>query len=153
MQMPSMKRSQAILRMPLDLVEVLVIMHDGERSDALLFIPPTETVAHLFAEGKQFVPVCLKGREHLVARTAIACFGVPSDRAPVLTEDLPSVEQQVTIKLRSGTTLDGKLMWTSFQHERRMSDLLDNESPLVVLYGTDMVYLVAKAQIAMVSER
>ena len=137
----------------MDLVEVLVIMHDGERSDALLFIPPTEDVAHLLVEGKQFVPVCIKGREHLVARTAIACFGVPADRAPVLTEDLPSVEQQVTVTLRSGVALEGTLKWIPPQNERRISDHLDNESPLLVLYGADQVYLVAKCQIAMVSER
>lgn len=153
MQMPSMKRSQAILRMPMDLVEVLMIQHDGERVDALLFIPPTENVALLLTEGKQFVTVCIKGKEHLVARTAIACFGVPPDRAPVLSDDLPSVEQQVTVKLRSGATLDGRLMWIPPQGERRISDHLESESPLVVLYGADMVYLIAKSQIAMVSER
>lgn len=148
-----MKRSQAILRMPMDLVEVLMIQHDGERVDALLFIPPTEDVAKFLSEGKQFVPVCIKGKEHLVARSTIACFGVPPDLAPRVTEDLPSVELMVTIKLRCGTAFEGKLMWIPFDNERRIADHLDGESPLVVLYGADMVYLIAKSQIAMVSER
>ena len=137
----------------MDLVEVVVIMHDGERSDALLFIAPTEDVASFLTAGKPFVPICIKGLEHLVARTAVACFGVPADRAPVLTEDLPSVEQQVTVKLRSGVALEGTLKWIPEQSERRMSELLDNESPLIILYGADQVYLIAKVQIAMVSER
>jgi hypothetical protein len=71
----------------------------------------------------------------------------------VLTEDLPSVEQEVTIKLRSGVALEGKLKWIPEQNERRMSELLDNASVLVVLYAADRVYLIAKGQIAMVSER
>ena len=153
MHTPSMKRSQAILRMPMDMVEVLMIDHTGARFDALLFIPPTEDVALLLTQGKQFVPVCIKGREHLVARSAIACFGVPADRAPSLSEDLPSVEQQVTITMRSGTTLEGKLAWIPLDNERRLADHLESDSPMVVLYGADMVYLVGKAQIAKVSER
>ena len=33
-----MKRSQAILRMPVDMVDAVMILHDGDRSDVLLFV-------------------------------------------------------------------------------------------------------------------
>ena len=147
-----MTRSQAILRMPVDLVDATMILHDGESYDALLFIPPSEDVALLLIEGKQFVPVCLRGKEHMVARAQIACLGLAPDRAPKLSEDLPTVNQKVQIKLVSGVKLDGVLHWTAPPGQQRSSDYLDSESPVIHLYQPERVYVIAKAHVAMVTE-
>jgi len=151
MSMESMNRSQAILRMPVDMIDAVMILHDGVRVETLLFIPPSEDVELLLTRSKLFVPVCIRGQEQLIARTAIATFGVQPEHAPQLTEDLPITERLVTIKLRSGVLLEGKLRWIAEPGIQRTTDYLDSDSPVIALHASDAVYIIAKAHIEMVS--
>ncbi len=147
-----MKRSQAILRMPFDMVDVVVILHDGERFDGVLFIPPTEDIARLVSTGAPFVPVVRGGTEHFIARTAIACLGLPAERAPQLDAELAIERQQTTITLRSGTVLGGELRWISPTGYKRMIDGLNGDGDYLVLHAPRETYLVMKTHVAAVVE-
>jgi hypothetical protein len=153
MESASMRRSQAILRMPVDMVDAVMILEDGDRSDVLLYIPPSEDVARfLCGDGKPFVPVMREACTCLVARSAIAAIGVSKRRAPQPIEDLPTETQKVSIKLRGGATLEGTLTWVAPFGHQRTADHLNAESPLLVLEAGDLVYFVPKTGIVMVVE-
>jgi hypothetical protein len=152
MPSPNMKRSQAILRMPLDMVDVAVILHDGERFDGLLFVPPTEDIARLVSEGAPFVAVVRGGLEHFVSRTAIAGLGLPADRAPQLDEELGIQRQRSTIKLCCGTVITGELRWVGSDHKPRLAEALNTEARYLVVHATEATYLVMKPHIASVVE-
>lgn len=144
-------RSQAILRMPVDRVEAVMILHDGERSDVLVFVPPSEEISQRLTHGHQFLPVMQGAQMRLVARSSIACFGVSAGRAPRL-EDVPTVQQAVQVKLRSGLVLDGKMRWIAQPDYQRTVDHLNNEGPYLVLHCAEAVYVVVKAHVATVTE-
>lgn len=138
--------------MPVDLIEAVLILHDGDRSDVLIFLPPTEDIVHLLSEGAAFVAVMRDAAENLVARDAIACIGVPSARGPKLEEDIPAQRQAVTVKLRSGVSLDGELRWIAPPGQQRTSDYLNSSAPHLVLYA-DLTYVIAKPHVTMVIEK
>jgi hypothetical protein len=153
MQSVNVKRSQAILRMPVDMVDATLILHDGDRAEVLLFVPPTEDISRLLAEGPAFVPIVRGGTEHFVARSAIAALAVPAERAPRLDEDMPIQTQGAVIKLRSGTELEGELRWNAPASSQRTSDHLNSDAPIIVIYVGDATYIVLKHQIAWVVEK
>ena len=148
----NMKRSQAILRMPFDTVDVALIMHHGERFDGLLFVPPTEDIAKLVSEGPPFVSVVHGGIEHFIARTAIAGLGLPADRAPQLDEELGVQRQRATIKLRCGTVITGELRWVASDGQKRFIDALNADVSYLVVHAPEATYLVMKAHAASVIE-
>jgi hypothetical protein len=148
----NVKRSQAILRMPIDMVDAVMILHDGVRSEVMLFIPPSEDISQLITEGNEFIPVVMRGVEHLVARTAIACCGVPPARAPKLDEDLAALVQAVKVTLRSGAVVEGELRWIAPPGHQRTTDCLNSNASYLVVYTPETSYIVVKAHIAMVTE-
>jgi len=149
---PNLKRSQAILRMPVDMVDAVMILHDGDRSDVLLFVPPTEDVSRVLSEGRPFLPVMREASTCLVARDAIACLGVERSRVSDLG-DMPTVEQVAKVTLRSGTVLDGTLRWVAPDGMMRTADYLnDDDISLIVLHAADRSWLIAKSHVAMVRE-
>ncbi len=152
MSIGNMKRSQAILRMPFDMVEVAVVLHDGERFDGLLFIPPTEDIARLVSEGPPFVAVVRGGLEHFIARTSIAAIGLPADRAPQLDAELSIQSQCATVKLRCGLKLDGELRWISPDGQKRTIDGLNAEGLYLVIYGSETTHLIMKEHVSTVLE-
>jgi hypothetical protein len=147
----NIKRSQAILRMPVDMVDAVMILHDGDRSDVLVFVPPSEDIARVLGEGNQFLPVMREASMCLVARDSIACFGVADRLAPQLDPDFPHEEQKVKVTLRSGTVLDGTMKWIAPANRQRTADHLNSDVSQVVLHG-ELTWIIAKAHIAMVRE-
>jgi hypothetical protein len=145
-------RSQAILRVPVDIVDAVLIFPNGERADVVLFVPPDEDVARFVCDGPTFMPIARAGEELLVARAAIGCLGVAADRAPQLDHELPVDEQQVRVTLRGGAVIEGLLRWVALDGRRRTSDGLNADSPYLLLHADPTTYLVMKAHIATVSE-
>ena len=84
-----MRRSQVILRMPVDHVVATLMMHDGTKSDVVLFVPPTEDIGHLLSGGPTFLPTIKDGRIAIIAREAIASIGTPEVTVIPREDDLP----------------------------------------------------------------
>jgi hypothetical protein len=149
MQSVNVKRSQAILRMPIDMVDAEILLHDGDRAEVLLFMAPTDDIAHQLTEGPTFLPIVRGGVESLVARTAIAGLGVPKSRAPQLDEDLLVTGQKATVKLRSGQELEGELRWIGSQ---KLAEHLNADTPFLVVVVDDTAWILVKTHIAAVTE-
>lgn len=147
------KRSQAILRLPVDIVDVVMILHDGERAEVQLHIPPGEQLATLLADGNRFLPVIRPGGTCLVARDAIAALAAPVARAPRLDPDLPMQRQRAVIRLRSGVRIEGELRWVAPPGRQRTTDHLNGDAPYVVVYGDDTAHLIVKAHVTEVIEQ
>ena len=135
------------------MIDAHLIMHDGERSEVLLFIPPTEDVVRLISEGAAFVAVARHGQECLVARDAIACLGVAVVYGPTLDEDLPQQKQLALVKLRSGVTLEGELRWIAPPGMQRTTDYLNGDGRYIALHTADRTFVIAKPHVAMVIEK
>ena len=149
-----MRRSQVILRMPVDNISVMLILHDGVRSDAMLFVPPTEDIARLIGpQGERFLPMFVGAELRLVAREAIACIGVPSVPRIHHEGDLPVETQNAAIALRSGNVLEGELRWPAVAGQARTADYLNADGETIELHTADTTFHVVKAHIAMVTER
>ena len=149
----NIKRSQAILRMPVDMVDAVMFLHDGDRSDVLLFVPPSEDLSRLLVEGSPFLPVMREASICFIARSAIACLGVDPKRAPKLDEDFGQAEEQpVKVTLRSGTVIEGTMRWIGIANFSRTVDHLNSDASLIVVYGATHAYLIAKSHVAMVRE-
>lgn len=149
-----MLRSQAILRMPVNSVLAKLTLHDGERSDVLLFIPAGEDITHVVSPGTPFVPMISNARFWLIARRAIAALAVVT--GPELPDDdaLPITRQRVRVRLFSGTTLEGELRWTRTDDCKRTSDHINESAAFFVLHApeTKTIHYVAKSQVAGVEE-
>ena len=150
MASPLVNRSQAILRMPVDMVNATIVLHDGERNEVMLFVPSGEGILRMLAERTPFVPVVLKGRVMLIARDVIAAIAI--DKAPVDVElGLPAEEQRVKVKLRAGTLLEGTLSWCP-AGQQRTKDHLNSDDSYFELHVDQLTYFVVKAQVATVQE-
>lgn len=139
--------------MPVDMVSVTMVLHDGERFEAMLFVASGEDVAKLLASTEPFVPAVRNGRVCLVARTAIAAIGVA--KAPVELDPehaLPFEEQRVQVKLRNGIIVDGLVRWCSPASGRhRTTDYLNTDDVCFELHA-ELTYLVVKAHVTTVQE-
>jgi hypothetical protein len=84
----NIKRSQAILRMPVDMVDAVMFMHDGHRSEVLLFVPPSEDIPRLVSEGQvgHVAPVLLVERQVEAELAADVCHRL---RRGAAAGDLP----------------------------------------------------------------
>lgn len=145
-------RSQVILRMPVDYVDATLIMHDGERSDVIFLLPSGEDVTHALDGADAFIPIMRAAKICIIARDAIAAVGVPLREPTGFEAELPSEQQRVAIKLKSGMLLDGELRWPSVSGKRRTADHLNGEARYVELRTSDKSFFVAKAQVAYVQE-
>ena len=145
------RRSQVILRMPVDNVVATMIAHDGTTADVMLFLPPTEDIGHVLAHGSAFLPMVKSGKLCIVARETIACFGVPALPAIPREDDLPVEKQAVTITMRSGAKIEGQLFLTGFGAQRT-ADFLNEAEPIFRAHGPATTYFVVKAHVAQVEE-
>ncbi len=148
----AVNRSQAILRMPVEMVDAGMILHDGERSEVLVFVPPSEDLSHRLTDVQPFIPVMRNAKMCLIARSAIACFTVATSRAPRLPEELPLHHQAVQIALRSGVVIEGTLRWIVESDYQRLTDHLNSDAPYVVVRDGDSAHIVVKSHIATVME-
>lgn len=149
----NVRRSQVILRMPVDHVAAALILHDGERFDGILFISPSEDIARVLAAKEPFLPVVRNGRVCLIARTAIASIGVPASLVVPQDGDLPVEKQMSSVKLRSGVVLEGELRWTGGAGQSRTADYLNTEDVHFEVHTETTRYYVVKHHVALVEER
>lgn len=147
-----MRRSQVILRMPVDNVIATMIAHDGTQSDVMLFIPPTEDIGHVLGHGAAFLPMVKAGKLCIVARSMIACFGVPELPVIPREDDLPVEKQAVTVVLKSGATVVGELHLTAFGTQRT-TDFMNEAEPVFRVHGNATTFFVAKAHVAQIEEK
>ena len=145
-------RSQAIFKLPVDYVDATLIFHDGERDDVIFLMPAGEDIATVLEGGDPFVPVMRAAKICIVARDTIATIGVPLRAPDPLEAEMPSEQQRVAIKLKSGMLLDGELRWTAVSGKRRTADHLNAEARYVELRTADKSFLISKAHIAYVQE-
>lgn len=147
-----LRRSQVILRMPVDNVIAQMIGHDGQTSDVMLFIPPTEDIGHVLANGAAFLPMVKAGKMAIVSRETIACFGVPELPVIPREDDLPVEKQAVTVVMKSGAKIEGELHLTAFGTQRT-TDFMNEAERVFRLHGTATTYFVAKSHVAQVEEK
>jgi hypothetical protein len=147
------RRSQVILRMPVDHLNASLILHDGEHLDVVLFISPSDDIARVLGSTEPFLPMVRNGRVVLIARSSIATLGLPA--VPVVPQegDLPIEKQAAVIKLRSGAKLEGELQWTGPAGRQRTADHLNAEELFFKVHTADTTHYVVKSHVAMVEER
>jgi len=148
-----MRRSQVLLRMPVDHVVAQMISHDGEKSDVLLFIPPTEDIGRVLSQGAAFLPVVKAGAMCVLARDTIACIAIPELPVIPREDDLPVQTQAAIVTLRSGATVEGELRFTAPEGQQRTADFLNDSDPIFVVHGTATAFHVVKAHVAKVEEK
>lgn len=143
-------RSQVILRMPVDYVDVRLVLHDGETVDAICFVPPGETISQFLVASEPFMPVMCTARIMLIARGAVACATVKS---PKPDEDaLPVQPQKAAVKLRSGLRLDGELRLPAVDGRLRTADYANSNETHLVLHAGEQTHHIAKAHVATIEE-
>ena len=150
----NMRRSQAILRMPVEHITASMVLHDGVRAEVVLFLPPTEDIVHMLGpSGPRFIAMIMGSGVSLVARDAVACMAVPSNVASALDGDLPIETQRASVKLRSGVAIEGELRWTAHGGAQRMSDYLNSNASSFELHAPNLIHHIVKAHVACVDER
>jgi hypothetical protein len=150
---PNLRRSQQIMRLPVDDVTATLILHDGDRSEVVLFVSPDEDIVRVLTAREPFLPMRRAGKLVLVARAAIAALGLPSIPTIASDDELPVETQAAMLRLRSGQTLEGELRWTAPAGAKRTADFLNDDEAHVTLYAGKTTYYVIKDQIALVEER
>jgi hypothetical protein len=148
-----MRRSQAMLRLPVDQVSATMTLHDGTRSEVVLFVPCGETLQQLVTQGDAFLPVIRERSVSLVARAAIACMTVAVVTPMSDDGELPSEHQVAVVHLRSGQTVRGELRWGAVVGRQRTVDYLNDPAPMIEVHGDGVVHFVIKAHIMMVDEK
>ena len=145
-------RSQAILRMPVDYVDATLILHDGDRSEVIFLLPPSEDLARVITEGEAFIPVMRDAKICIIARDAIAAVGLPPRVIDELEEAMPHETQRATVKLKSGMMLEGELRWTVVTGKQRTADFLNGDARCIELRTPDKSFYIVKSHIAYVQE-
>lgn len=150
---PPLRRIQTNMLLPVDHVFASLILHDGDRSDVVIFTSPDEDIVRILGAREPFLPMMRAGNVVLVARAAIAALGLPS--VPVIPQhdDLPVETQTAMVRLRSGQTIEGELRWTGPASEQRTTDHLNSDEPYLTVYARNTTYYVVKHHIALVEER
>jgi hypothetical protein len=116
---------------------------------------PVDAVAQLLESPAQFVPFRVDGVVRLVAKTAIVTVTIPG--APPQQTDEPELElydrqHRVEVLLVQGTRFEGLLLDNSPADHPRAIDHLNSTARHVRLWTADSHVLIAKAQIATVTE-
>lgn len=150
----NMRRSQAILRMPVDSVLATLVLHDGERSDVLLFVGPGEGITDLLSGGDAFVATIRDARPCLVARDAIAVISVVIGPEPPDDGALPIKRQRVRIQLRSGKLIEGELRWTACEGDGQTAGHVNDPAAFLIVHATEAktLHYIAKSQVATIED-
>lgn len=146
------RRSQAILRLPVDHLPASLVLHDGTRSDVTLFVPAGETVPSILT-GAAFLPIIRGQNVVLVARAAVACLAVPDAPPSELDGVLPEERQRAVVHLLSGVTLAGELRWIPPAGRQRTVDHLNLAVPYFTMHADGLTHYVLKAHVAFVEEK
>lgn len=149
------RRSQAILRIPVDQLSATMTMYDGAKSEVVLFVPCGVTVAELLTQGDAFLPVIRDRSVSLIARAAIAALAI-LEIQPLRTDGDPDpldARQPAVVHLKGGASIKGELRWVAPVGRQRTADYLNDPSPYIQVHAEGVVHLVVKAHIAMVEEK
>ncbi len=147
-------RSLETLRLPVDRVGATLILQDGKRVEATLFVPPGEDVTRYVDDRPGFVPILRDGKLCFVAKTAIACVGVVQREDRSENElDLPVQRQAVVVEVTSGMLLVGTMQWAAPQGRQRTADHLNEDARHLEVRAGELTYLISKAHIRTVEER
>lgn len=141
------------MRLPVDHVTASLVLHDGDRSDVVIFVSPDDDIARILAAREPFLPMMRAGKIALVSRAAIAALGLPSVPTLPKDDDLPVETQLATVRLRSGQLIEGELRWTGPKSSQRTADFLNSVEPYIKVHAADTTYYVVKHHIALVEER
>lgn len=141
------------MRLPVDHVTASLVLHDGDRSDVVIFVSPDEDIARVLGAREPFLPMIRAGKLALVARGAIAALGLPSVPVAPKEDDLPVETQLASIRLRSGQLIEGELRWTGPANSQRTADFLNSDEPFIKVHAAETTYYVVKQHIALVEER
>jgi hypothetical protein len=144
------RRSQVIARLPVNEISATLIFHDGQRIEAVLFVPPGEHIATHFTETDPFLPVGLVGGIRLVARDTISCITVAT--YAMADSDLPQRRQQVAVRLCCGTMVEGELRWVAPPDRQRTADTLNDAARHLTLHGPRVTSYIPKSHVMWVEE-
>jgi hypothetical protein len=140
--------------LPVERLPVALILADGTRRDAVVFVPAGQRVEELLESALWFLPADEAGTFRLYAREGLAAIGV--DRARLKGGDpfdgLPHERRRTVVRLRSGTMLFGELRYLAPPQRRRTADFVNEEPATFALHGPDVVYHVVKAHVAYLEE-
>lgn len=148
---PRDDRSQPLLRVPRDKTPAELVLDDGERCYALMFVPPGDRISQVIEDTNAFVPVVVSSQTRLIARTAIACMTVHVMHANIDT-DMPVERQKAVIRMRGGITVRGELCWVAPAERRRTLDHLNDALAFLVVHEGDYVHYIAKTAVIGVEE-
>ena len=124
------------LRVPVDKVEVELLLGDGRRRTGVMFVPPGSRLEELLERGTAFLPVAEEGKVRLYAPAGLACVTVRRGRATEATADeLPTERRALRVRLRCGETLEGELQYVPWGGRVRTADLLNEAAATFALYG------------------
>ena len=141
------------MRLPVDHVTASLILHDGDRSEVVIFVSPDEDIARILGAREPFLPMVRAGKVALVARAAIAALGLPTVPTIPQDDDLPLETQLASIRLRSGHVIEGELRWTGAAGSQRTADFLNSDERYIKVHAGNTTHYVVKHHIALVEER
>ena len=143
-------RSQPIMRLPVDRVQVTLVLETGETLAGDVFLSPGEPVCSVLDEAEPFVPLAMAGHVRLVARARIACLTVPGEIAH--DQDVHEESQRARVHLKAGQEVEGELRWVALVGHRRTVDHLNLPTRFLAIHGTGVTTYIIKAHVAWVEE-
>ncbi|HUS33515.1 MAG TPA: hypothetical protein VMZ53_33665 [Kofleriaceae bacterium] len=145
-------RSQPLLRIPRNQTPVTIMLEDGERASAMLFVAPGTSVMRMLADAAAFVPVSFTSGVRLIARDSIACITVHILHAHVEEFEAVCERQKSLVRLRNGQHMKGELHWIPSSENRRMLDHLNDQSSHLTMHDGDHVSYISKRHVASAEE-
>jgi hypothetical protein len=143
------RRSQPLMRRPVERVPAAVTFQGGEQLECTLFLPLNTDIVELFAPGARFIPIGVGDGVRIVARDGIVCVAIQGNGP---TREGKDECQKVTVHLRSGDVVLGDLWWSAPAGSNRTTDFLNEPAPHLVLHGAGVTTYVAKSHIVWITE-
>jgi hypothetical protein len=149
-------RSQPLFRIPREQTPVTIILDDGERAPAKLFVPPGSSVMRMLADAAAFIPVSFTGNfvggVRLIAQASIACISIHVLHAHVEDHESLGERQKTIVRLRGGQVIKGELRWLPENGNRRVLDHLNDHATHLMIHEGEYIHFVAKPHVASVEE-
>ena len=143
-------RSQPIMRLPMDRVDVKLVLESGDAITGQVFLAPGTPPSSVLDEAEPFVPIAMGHGVRLVARATIASLAINSElqRDPDVAEET----QRARIQLKNGTAVEGELRWVAVAGYRRTIDHLNVAGRILIVHGTGCTTYLIKSHVAWVEE-
>jgi hypothetical protein len=140
-----------VFAVPVDRIEVTLMLPDGSRHDVRLPRGPGRPLEHLFEDKEPFLAVQQAGQTRIYARAALSCV-FARGLTPPEEDALPQRRRAVRVQLRGGFMLEGELRFVPVEGRARVTDVLNEDTPSIALYRDDGLQLIAKAHVLYVEE-